>query len=72
MYVDTCQPIPQTTTAMPADTDLLPDPCDAGFYVRYVELCRRAGVDPSPPKRVRELMSKWNAMLRGDPVEQSD
>jgi len=57
---------------MLVDSDFLPDPCDAGFYVRYVELCRQAGVDPSPPERMRELTSKWSAMLRGDPVEQSD
>ena len=53
---------------MPTDSDLLPDPCDAGFYVRYAELCRQAGVDPSPPERVRELTTKWNAMLSGEPV----
>lgn len=57
---------------MPADSDLLPDPCDAGFYVRYVELWRQAGVDPPPPERVRELTSRWNSMLSGEPVEQSD
>jgi len=57
---------------MLSDTELLPDPCDAGFYVRYVELCRRAGVDPSPPERVRELTSRWNAMFRGESVDQSE
>lgn len=57
---------------MPADTDLLPDPCDAGFYVRYVEQCRQAGVDPSSPERVRELTTKWNAMLSGERLEQSE
>ena len=59
---------PAHYAATPADSDLLPDPCDAGFYVRCVELCRKAGVDPSPPERVRELTSKWNAMLSGDPA----
>ena len=54
---------------MPIDTDFLPNPCDAGFYVRYVEICRRAGVEPTPPERVRELVGKWNRMLRGEPVE---
>jgi len=32
-----------------------------GFYVRYLNLCRQAGVEPSPPERVRELVAKWNA-----------
>jgi hypothetical protein len=57
---------------MPPDTDLLPDLCDAGFYVRYVELCRRGGVDPSPPERVRDLTTRWNAMLRAEPEEHSE
>ena len=54
------------------DTCLLPDPCDAGFYVRYVDLCRQAGIDPAPPERMRALTSKWNAMRRGEPVEPSE
>jgi hypothetical protein len=52
------------------DTDLQPDPCDAGFYVCYVEICRQAGVDPASPERVRELVSKWNQMLTDKPAEQ--
>ena len=52
---------------MNTDTDSLPDPTDATFYVRYVNMCRQAGVDPAPPERVRELAGKWNAMLRGEP-----
>ena len=52
--------------------DALPDPRDASFYCRHVEICRRAGVEPSPPERVRELVSKWNAMLKGQLGEKSD
>jgi len=52
--------------------DHSPDPRDAAFYVRYVEICRRAGVDPSSPHRVRELVSKWNAMIRGDSASEGD
>ena len=49
----------------------LPDPRDAGLYVRYVEICRRAGVDPVSPNGVRNLVAKWNAALRGE-IEQPD
>lgn len=44
---------------MAAENNPLPDPSDAGFYVRYVDMCRQAGVDPAPPKRVRELVAQW-------------
>ena len=47
--------------------DILPGPCDSDFYVRYVEICRRAGVEPSSPQRVRELVEKWNAASLGEP-----
>lgn len=43
----------------------MPNPHDADFYVRYVEICRRAGVEPNSPQRVREMVSKWNQMLTG-------
>jgi hypothetical protein len=57
---------------VPIDANLHPDPCDAGFYFRYVDLCRQAGVDLAPPERVRELIEKWNAMLASERVEQED
>ena len=47
-----------------SDTDLRLDPSDSGLYVRYVELCRQARVDPPPLEWVREQVSRWNAMLR--------
>ena len=50
----------------------LPNPLEAGFYVRYVEVCRRAGIEPCPPQRVRELVGKWNATLRGEHSGRSD
>lgn len=52
--------------------DSLPDPCDASFYIRYVDMCRQAGVEPSPPECVRKLVAKWNAMLKGESGEKSD
>jgi len=57
---------------MRANDRSLPDPSDAGFYVRYVDLCRQAGVDPVSADRVRELVTKWNAMLRDTPDAQRD
>ncbi len=52
--------------------DPLPDPCDVGFYVRYVEICRRAGVEPVAPHGVRELISRWNAMMLGESTPDGD
>jgi len=49
--------------------DNLPDPYDADFYARYVEVCHRAGIEPSLPQRVCELVRKWNAVLRGESGE---
>ena len=57
--------------ARPSD-DLLPNPCDADLYVRYVEICRRAGVEPSSPQRVHELVGNWNAVLSGERSERDD
>ena len=59
-----------TLAGMLIDTDLEPDPCDAGFYVCYVKICRQASVDPALPERVRELVSKSNQMLTVKPAEQ--
>jgi len=42
------------------------------LYVRYVEICHQAAVDPSPPQRVRELVGKWNQMLTGKPNKSPD
>jgi hypothetical protein len=58
---------PRRTTLgdMIADERSVPDPCDADFYVRYVEICRQAGVDPVSPQRARELVGRWNRMLTG-------
>ena len=55
-----------TLAAVRADDDTLPHPCEAGFYVRYVEIFQQAGVEPNSPQRVRELVSEWNRMLTGD------
>ena len=38
---------------------------DPDFYVRYVDLCHRLGVEPSPADRVRELVGEWSRMLTG-------
>ncbi|HKE41993.1 MAG TPA: hypothetical protein VKG21_19350 [Casimicrobiaceae bacterium] len=57
---------------MRADADRLPDPCDAGFYVRYVDMCRQAGIEADSPARFRELVAKWNAMLERERPEQQD
>jgi hypothetical protein len=54
-----------------SDKPALPDPCDVGLYVRYVETCSRAGVEPLSPARVRELISGWNGAARGEPVVSS-
>jgi len=54
-----------------ANSDLLPDPFDAGFYVRYVELCSKQVSTRRRPNAWGSL-SKWNSLLRGEPVEQSD
>jgi hypothetical protein len=51
------------------DSNLRLDPFESGLYARYVELCRQAGVDPPPPEWVREQVSRWNAMLHGQPAK---
>ncbi|HXX82849.1 MAG TPA: hypothetical protein VEN29_02575 [Casimicrobiaceae bacterium] len=45
------------------------EPRDAGFYCRYVDLCRQAGVEPNSPQRVRELVENWNPILRGEQLK---
>ena len=52
--------------------DPLPDPCDPGFYVRYVEIGRGAGVEPVAPHGVRVLIDRWNTMLRGEAATDGD
>jgi hypothetical protein len=44
--------------------DDLPDPGDPTFLARYVESCRRLGIEPATD-RMRELVCEWNALLAG-------
>jgi hypothetical protein len=39
------------------------------LYAFYVDACYGADVEPSSPDRIRDLVSKWNAMLGGEPAE---
>lgn len=43
--------------------DLLPETDDDGFYRRYLETCRRLGVEPASRERVRELVEGWNRVI---------
>ena len=40
--------------------------------MRYVEICRAAGVEPVAPQAVRELIERWNAMMRGESVTEGE
>lgn len=33
------------------------------LYARYVENCRRAGVEPLPPEEARRQFQEWDAMF---------
>lgn len=46
--------------------DDLPDP-DAEFYSRYLETCRRLGVEPVAQERVEQLVDEWNRII-GDAI----
>jgi len=50
---------------MPDDVlpDDLPDSADDRFYRRYLEACRRFGVEPVSADRVRALVGEWNRLL---------
>jgi hypothetical protein len=40
-------------------------PPDAGaVYARYLETCRRLGVEPVPPDRAQDLIAEWSATLK--------
>jgi hypothetical protein len=47
------------------NTDEAPllDPRDAEFYARYLETCRRLGVEPVSLDRARELVREWSAAI---------
>jgi hypothetical protein len=49
---------------LPMDIDL-PGP-DAAFYARYLESCRRLGVEPVPREQVRALVNDWNRLIHGE------
>jgi hypothetical protein len=39
---------------------------DAEFYRRYLESCRRLGVEPVKAERVRALVGEWNRLVHGE------
>ncbi len=38
---------------------------DAEFYRRYLETCRRLGVEPVTREQVRPLVGEWNRLVHG-------
>ena len=53
---------------MPHQEAPFPDPRDAEeFYQRYLETCRRSGVEPVSRERALGLVQEWTEVLTGRP-----
>ena len=57
-----CQGIPHRTSMGPTDPTFLADPEDE-FWRRYLESCRRLGIEPVSLERGRELAAEWATLF---------